>query len=140
MGTKRKILCAVDFSPGSRLALRRAAELARDEEGDLSVLHVVGMLDGLFGVVKIHDQAVESADEALEDCRREAAALGAKHVTGILGVGAPSESIVHAAHERACDLIVLGTHGRTGLEHAVLGSVAEKVVRHAGCDVLVVRR
>jgi nucleotide-binding universal stress UspA family protein len=133
-------LCAVDFSPCSRVALRKAAELACDDDVDLSVLHVIGMLDGLFGVAHLHDQAVESADQALEDFRREATKLGARHVTGILGVGAAPESIVRAAHDRACDLIVLGTHGRTGLPHALLGSVAEKVVQHAECDVLVVRR
>ena len=54
--------------------------------------------------------------------------------------GHPAETIVHVAQERAADLIVMGTHGRTGLRHALLGSVAEKVVRLAPCPVLTVRQ
>ena len=53
--------------------------------------------------------------------------------------GDPADAIVHVAQEHKADLIVMGTHGRTGLAHAFLGSVAEKVVRHASCPVLVTR-
>ena len=56
-----------------------------------------------------------------------------------LAVGPPAETIVRIAQEQAADLIVMGTHGRTGLQHALLGSVAEKVVRLAACPVLTVR-
>ena len=56
-----------------------------------------------------------------------------------IGSGDPANAIVHAAKEHHVDLIVMGTHGRTGLAHAFLGSVAEKVIRHASCPVLVTR-
>ena len=56
-----------------------------------------------------------------------------------LAAGHPAETIVRVAQERAADLIVMGTHGRTGLQHVLLGSVAEKVVRLAPCPVLTVR-
>jgi universal stress protein A len=56
-----------------------------------------------------------------------------------VAAGSPAETIVHVAHERGADLIVMGTHGRTGLHHMLLGSVAEKVVRLAPCPVLTVK-
>jgi nucleotide-binding universal stress UspA family protein len=139
-----KILCPVDFSPGSREALRIAAGFAREGTASLILAHVwepprwsnseVLLVPGVL-------QDTMDAEEAeLEAWKAEARQLGAKEigvrfVTGI----AWNEIVALTRSDPAIDLVVMGTHGRTGLRHVLLGSVAEKVVRHAACPVLVVR-
>jgi nucleotide-binding universal stress UspA family protein len=82
----------------------------------------------------------DQAQRHLEEWRLEAERLvGAARVTAEKGVGEPAAEIVSFAKDRAVDLLVLGTHGRTGLEHALMGSIAERVVRRARCPVLTVR-
>jgi nucleotide-binding universal stress UspA family protein len=83
----------------------------------------------------------ELADQAakhLGEWRREAEGLGAPSVAATTAIGEPAVEIVGYAKEHGIDLLVLGTHGRTGLEHALMGSVAERVVRRARCPVLTV--
>lgn len=80
------------------------------------------------------------AEQDLARWKAEAQQLGARHVSAVVVTGTPWNEIVeHAKHNAAIDLIAMGTHGRTGIKHVLLGSVAEKVVRHAPCPVLVVR-
>jgi nucleotide-binding universal stress UspA family protein len=82
----------------------------------------------------------DQAQKHLEEWRAEAEKLvGAPRVTAAPAVGEPSAEILEAAREAKSDLIVVGTHGRTGLEHALMGSIAERVVRRAHCPVLTVR-
>ena len=81
----------------------------------------------------------EAARLAIESTRREVIDLGVKEVSTVVTTGVPWEQIVSAASDAAFDLIVLGTHGRSGLGRFLLGSVAEKVMRHAPCSVLVAR-
>jgi nucleotide-binding universal stress UspA family protein len=85
----------------------------------------------------------ELADQAqrhLEEWRLDAERLaGGQRVAAEKGVGEPAAEIVTFAKENAVDLLVLGTHGRTGIEHALMGSIAERVVRRAHCPVLTVR-
>ena len=69
-----------------------------------------------------------------------AAAAGRKDLPSEVLTGSPARTIVDAARQHQCDLIVMGTHGRHGMAHLLLGSVAERVVRTAACPVLVVRR
>jgi len=141
-----KILCPVDFSPGSRAALREAAELARESGASLELVCVSevtawqSMVDFQL-VPEVIQQATFSEESELAKWKAEAAQLGVKDVSSRRLVGVPWDQIVAAARDdRAIDLIVMGTHGRTGLGRALLGSVAEKTVRHAPCAVLVVRR
>jgi nucleotide-binding universal stress UspA family protein len=143
--TFRKILCPVDFSPGSQLAMRVAIRLASDAEAELVLAHawyvppVAFAEDYVFSPVLIQTMR-DGAEAALDAAAREAAALGARHLTPKLLTGTPRHEIVQVLErDPAFDLVVMGTHGRTGLARFLLGSVAESVVRHAPCSVLTVR-
>jgi nucleotide-binding universal stress UspA family protein len=140
----RKILCATDFSPGSRPALRVAAEYAVRDGADLTLLHVhepmalllppdVTSDSRLLPSIRAHEQLL------LEEWQKEATRLAGKTVVSRMVEGSAWESVVQLATEGFYDLIVVGTQGRTGLAHALVGSTAERIVRHASCDVLVVR-
>jgi nucleotide-binding universal stress UspA family protein len=139
-----RILCPVDFSAGSGEALRVAAELARERDAALVLVHVwspaqMTMGEGYLAPAVIQDM-VDGETAQLAKSKTEAQQLGVKEVATRLLTGVPWDEIVSAARsDSAVDLIVIGTHGRTGLAHVLLGSVAEKVVRHAPCPVLVVR-
>lgn len=121
----RQILFATDFSDASRLAAETAADVARHFDARLHVLHVV--------------PPVTDPTPAPADLRTLADRLGRglPVVTAIVS-GRPARQIAAYARKNAIDLIVLGTHGRTGVSRALLGSVAEAVVRHAACRVLTV--
>jgi nucleotide-binding universal stress UspA family protein len=138
-----KILCPTDFSPGAERALRMAARLAADSGAELVIAHAWHIpptyaLEAPFPPY-VKDHIVEDAQRGLDNAVREATAAGAKYVTGKLLAGVPWAEIVGELEHQAFDLCVLGTHGRTGLARILLGSVAEKVVRHAPCSVLAVR-
>src|SRR5512135_3331045 len=142
----KKICCPIDFSDASRAAMEVAADLARRTGADLVLLHAYPIPGYTFpdgSVVASPKMMQELADQArrhLEEWRVEAERLvGAPRVTAETAVGEPAAEIVEAARERGADLVVVGTHGRTGLEHALMGSVAERVVRRAHCPVLTVR-
>ncbi len=136
-----EILVPVDYSPPATAALRLAGEVAEALHAHLTVLHLLPI-----EVYAVGDYPIVTPDGArLEE---ERARLDA-HVRATLGAadssfdtivswGSPFLQIVDYAIERHADLIVLGTHGRTGLRHALLGSVAEKTVRLAPCPVLTV--
>jgi nucleotide-binding universal stress UspA family protein len=143
--TARKILCALDFSPGSQSALQRAIQLAHEQRADLVVMHVwyappTGLGDipiplGMAG--RLTGEAMLSLDGAVEQAR----AAGVTNVVSQLVQGVPGWAIVEAANQDpAIDLVVVGTHGRTGLARVLVGSVAEYIVRHAPCTVLVARQ
>jgi nucleotide-binding universal stress UspA family protein len=137
-----KILCPIDFSDGSRDALRVAAERARETSAALLLVHVWhAPLTGEFQFTPVALQSMFESEQAeLATWKGLATEFGAGEVETRLATGAPWDQIVKLAHaDQAVDLVVMGTHGRTGLAHALLGSVAEKVVRHAPCAVLVVR-
>ena len=141
----RKILCPVDFSEPSREAVHYAADLAEQFGAELlllSVYHVPGyaMPDGvLVAGPEALTEIADDVDRQLEVMRAEAVRRGATNVATESAMGAPHQEIIRVAREGACDLIVIGTHGRTGLKHVLLGSTAEKVVRTAPCPVLTVR-
>ncbi|HEX7842011.1 MAG TPA: universal stress protein [Kofleriaceae bacterium] len=139
-----KILCPIDFSPGSREALRLAAELARDAPAQLVLAHVWepprwsnGEIPLAPGVIQ---DMVDSEEAELARWKAEAQKLGAKEIAVQFLSGVPWDEIVTLVKsDPAIDLVVMGTHGRTGIKHVLLGSVAEKVVRYAPCPVLVAR-
>jgi nucleotide-binding universal stress UspA family protein len=135
-----RILCAVDFSEPSRAAMCEAAQLARHFDADLELFHVYPLpmhLDGTVEPVQI-DELLAWIDRTLAAWQREAIGFGAPRVKTRAVQGGAWHEIVARAEESDADLIVVGTHGRTGLRHALVGSVAERVVRHAGCRVLTV--
>jgi universal stress protein A len=142
--TFKKILCAVDFSDSAREAMRAAAELARSSQATLVLVHVwqAPLWTTDYGMQWPNDALLEvqaTEESKLAAWRAEAQQLGAPEVASKLLRGVPWDEIVGTARDdRSIDLIVLGTHGRTGLRRALIGSVAERVVRHAPCTVMVV--
>jgi nucleotide-binding universal stress UspA family protein len=147
--TFTKILAATDFSDDSNHALEYAEELARKFSAEILVVHVdqplspvmVTELSPGLDVGTMNRIAEEQRLSALKELDRITARLrdaGLKS-RGLLKVGAPFLEIISAAHGDSADLIVLGTHGRSGLAHVLMGSVAERVVRKAHCAVLTIR-
>jgi universal stress protein A len=141
----RKILCAVDFSEPSRAAMSAAIDQITDGRGSLTLVHVHELPPLAFPEAGIDPRWVTdmlaSAEKALAEWKRQALdRLGGKGtVDTVARQGSPWHDVVTLASERGCDLIVVGTHGRTGFKHVLLGSVAERIVRHASCAVLVAR-
>jgi nucleotide-binding universal stress UspA family protein len=141
----KNILVPVDFSACSNEAMDTAVDLASRYDASLCLVHVHDLgahalpTGYLFPTPEQLEHVMASHGEQLERTRRELEATGAKNVTTHLLRGVPATEITSLAKQLAVDLIVMGTHGRTGLEHAIVGSVAERVVRRATCPVLVVR-
>lgn len=142
----KKILVPTDFSEHGRHALTYGVELAGKFGAELHMLHV---LQDLVAMVPEPGMAFPMPGDYLKDLRegseRALGELADKIVPeGITAVkevreGPPFLEVIRYAKENEIDLIVMGTHGRSGLAHALLGSVAEKVVRKAPCPVLTVR-
>jgi nucleotide-binding universal stress UspA family protein len=133
------ILHPTDFSDRSLFAFRLACALARDYQAHLIVLHVAPLqvLGAVEGVVLIPP---ENQREALEEeLHRLQPPNPGIHVEHRLVQGEPVPEILEVAGQTKADLIVMGTHGRTGLSRLLMGSVAEQVVRNAPCPVLIVR-
>ncbi len=141
----RKILCPTDFSPGSRQAMRVAVRLADEAGAEIVLVHAWYVPPMAYGpeyalAAELVQEIQESARAALSAALREATALGAKRLTSQLRTGPARHEIVEVLErDPGFDLVVMGTHGRTGLARVLLGSVAEGVVRHAPCPVLAVR-
>ncbi|WP_242340587.1 MULTISPECIES: universal stress protein [Anaeromyxobacter] len=141
----KRICCPIDFSDASRAAMEVAADLARRMGAELWLLHAYPVPGYTFpdgSVVaspKMLQDLAEGAQRHLDEWRVSAEALGAPHVETAKEAGEPAAEIVAFARARGMDLLVLGTHGRTGIEHALMGSIAERVVRRAHCPVLTVR-
>jgi nucleotide-binding universal stress UspA family protein len=142
--TVRKVLLATDFSEHSDHALDVACDLAARVDATLELLHVY-QVPGVVtatGFVPPPSDAYEaeeaSVNAALNTRRRTAETAGVREVTTHAREGFTVEVILHEAEMGSADLIVVGTHGRTGFRRAFLGSVAENVLRHARRPVLVV--
>ena len=121
----RNILFATDFSAASELAYRTAVEFARHFRAQLHVVHVVPPATDPIPSKEALDQLMAAMPPDLT--------VRSETLNGL-----PARQIVGYARRTAIDLIVLGTHGRTGVSHAIVGSVAEAVVRRARCRVMVV--
>lgn len=144
------ILLPTDGSECSAKAMAYALSFAKQYGGRVVALHVIDrrweeQTRVVFAEVgqdltqKIRDGYEEEARRILREVTDAAGEAGVP-VEGRVLTGIPSEEIVRAAQELAADLIIMGTHGRAGMSHLLLGSVAEKVVRRAPCPVLTVRR
>lgn len=146
MNPVKRILVPVDFSPCSKAALEHASFLAHRLGAELEVLHVWEPPTYVTPEMVVHmpgeksrtlaefvrTQSGQAMEALLASIERDGLV-----VHGRLETGAVVETILRAAREN--DLVVMGTHGRTGLSHLLLGSVAEKVVRRSPCPVLTVR-
>lgn len=133
--TLKKILVFVDFSACSRKALHDAAPFARQFGADLTLIFVLQSYPPTLELADIDPTAEAKAE--LEDLRKSVCHI--VRTETVLKRGEPYREIVGAASELEIDLIILSTHGRSGVARVLLGSTAEKVVRHAGYPVLVVR-
>jgi nucleotide-binding universal stress UspA family protein len=135
----KKLLFATDFSPASGAALKYATALARDSGATLLILHVEELPTPYAG----GEMLLPQPEYPNPEIRRmlEAVVPPDKNIKyeHHLVLGTPAEDIVRVAKEQKADLIVIGTHGRTGLKRVLMGSVAEAVMRRAGCPVLTLK-
>ena len=141
----KTILHPTDFSPASRPAFRKAIEMARKDRATLTLLHVMAPMipaGNLYISPRTYDEwaaaATESAHKAMGGLLERARAAGVK-AKSIVVMGTPADAIVRTARTRRAELIVMGTHGRSGLSRVLLGSVASRVIATAPCPVLTVR-
>jgi nucleotide-binding universal stress UspA family protein len=142
-----KIVLAIDGSKFSEAAIRTVIEQAHRQDTEIQVLHVVeppsllvaremGGYDRNLDVV--WEAETKQAEALVTKVADELRSKGLK-VTTAVEQGDPKSKIIDAAAKWCADLIVVGSHGRKGLEHFLLGSVSDTVVRHAGCSVEIVR-
>jgi nucleotide-binding universal stress UspA family protein len=142
-----QVIVAYDFSQTSEQALARAVEVAA--RAPQHVLHIVAVLDrhaAWSAVEPLDGVTYESADRLQHMIMERARAAFAGRPTAAevqffvhVRIGKPAPEILALASEVGADLIFIGSHGKTGVERLVLGSVSERVVREAGCAVMVVR-
>lgn len=143
----RKIMCPIDFSENSEHAMHYGIALAAAHEAELHLLHVTEppiyplstdyfgpQFDSIEIIKDLEAISRKRMQESIETAKEDYAT-----VIGKVVAGTPFVEIIRVAREDRADLIVLGTHGRTGLAHVMIGSVAEKVVRKAPCPVLTVK-
>lgn len=138
----RKVLIAVDDDPVAAHAAEVGLDLGRSLRAEVAIVHVIDTTQAYGADTGIAPAKLAAQVEA------EAKGLMAGYLKRLslpagastfLAVGLPAEEIVKAADEWAADLIVIGSHGRGGVRRVLVGSVAEGVMRHASCPVLVVR-
>ncbi|HEY2992781.1 MAG TPA: universal stress protein [Methylomirabilota bacterium] len=139
----RHILCATDFSDTAEAAWAAACELGRTLNGELLLVHVFTEFPvypevAVIEVQRVWDEQRAWVERALAE-RVGAAARRGLTARSLIKTGVAAEGLVDAAAESHADLIVIGTHGRTGLTRLVVGSVAERVVRLAPCAVLTIK-
>ena len=143
----KKIICPVDFSEPSECALAQAVTMAEQADAELLLITVVSPVpvaaytEGtLFTEINnLQDQLPDLAQKQLAALRDKFCATVSERTSLHVAIGIPFVEIVRYAREKEADLIVMGSHGRTGIEHLLIGSVTERVVRKASCSVLVVR-
>ncbi len=143
----KNVLVATDFSDASGVALKYGRELARTFESTLHVIHAVDLLAARIPMSQGHGYDLDHLQKEIEESARVAiselltaddrAKLDAREA--VVAALNPAEAVLDYAREKMIDVIVIGTHGRTGLSRLVMGSVAEKIVRNAPCPVLTVR-
>lgn len=141
----KRILYPTDFSDPSACALHYAAEMAKKFDAELVMLHVLldesQMVSFYLPQLTVKNLSKDMEDGArakMDEFIKETTALDGIEYTCEMVKGIADDEIIKYANANAIDLIVIGTHGRTGLEHVIFGSTAEKVVRTAKCPVLTV--
>lgn len=135
----RAILHPTDFSPSSDFAKSLAWSLARDHGARLIVLHIAAPPAVMHGEIVAPLAGGGYKDNAWKALRRLQWPDDSVSVELLVESGDPAKEILRLAREIPCDLIVIGTHGRTGLGRLLMGSVAEQVVRKAACPVVTVK-
>jgi nucleotide-binding universal stress UspA family protein len=141
----KTILFPTDFSNGARAAMDHAISLAKDYNAKLILLYVIQdisiaewYIPSSISVTDLVEDMQKSAWNEMNKWNTEVSAK-VKDVETMVVRGVPFAEIIKTAKNKNADLIVIGTHGRTGIDHMLFGSTAEKVVRKAPCPVLTVR-
>ncbi len=142
----KRILYATDFSPASEPALQEAVDLSKQNGSELLLVHVLEPVRYVAGeefggpelYVKLEEISDQNAQASMNKLVEKVASLGVK-AKGQLLKGVAHEQIVSAAESANADMIVIGTHGRTGFSKLFMGSVAGRVISTALCPVLTVR-
>ena len=141
----KTVLFPTDFSNGARAAMDYALSLAKDYNARLVLLYVIQdisiaewYIPSSISATDLVEDMQKSAGKEMEKWGAEAAAK-VKDVEKMVVRGVPFVEIIRTAKEKKADMIVIGTHGRTGIDHMLFGSTAEKVVRKSPCPVLTVR-
>jgi len=135
----KAILFPTDFSTASDAALAHAETLAKQSDAKLVIVHVeepplaYGGGELYYGLPEPNSERIQ---KMLEDVRPRDPAVAFEHR---LSMGDPAGEVVRIAGDEGCEMIVMGTHGRTGLTRLLMGSVAEQIVRRAPCPVLIYR-
>jgi nucleotide-binding universal stress UspA family protein len=145
MSDFKTVLFATDFSESSDHAFKYAYTVAKRFDAKLLVLHVINELVDLRGFYVPHISIDKLEDEMAESANKMMDKFIATHaqdygqIESIVAPGIPYDEILKKAEEESVDLVVLGTHGRTGLDHVLFGSTAEKVVRKSTIPVMTIR-
>lgn len=141
----KKILAPTDLSELSKRGLRYALEMARDDSATVIVYHIIDFGGDWHNRLADHGPSRDLLEESgrildkfladhFADC------IDLVEVSRVVEFGAPHKSIVEKAASEKVDMIVMSTHGRTGVDHLILGSTAEKVVARTPCPVLIIPR
>ncbi|MBI3607371.1 MAG: universal stress protein [Nitrospirae bacterium] len=139
MFSLQTVLVPIDFSPSALAALRHAVELVRPQNGTVLLLHVVNpAANGISEAEAIGGRILARFEHRLENLANGLRAEGGNVEPSVL-IGSVEDEILAMANRRGVDLIVIGTHGRSGWGHHLLGSTAERIVRRADCPVLTVK-
>lgn len=141
----KTILFALDFSQSSDYAFQYALSLTRKYQARLLIVHIINEPVDLRGFYvphisfeKLEQEIEEGAKKMMEKFCREQLGDYGNYETSLLP-GIPYDEIIKKAEEQSADLIIMGTHGRTGLDHVLFGSTAEKVVRKSAIPVMTIR-
>lgn len=146
----KRILVTTDFSEAGDHAIGHAFRMAADHGAEVVLCHVVETIlapNPLYAHYypadllnpEIRERAEQDAHNALSERVPKDSELADVPHTSFVAHGMPADEIIRVAKDRDADLIVIATHGRTGLKHLFMGSTAERVIRHVHCPVLIVR-
>ena len=146
MARIRRILHATDFSKASARALNEAIKLAKQNRAEILIVHIIEPTPYVAGdelgsaeiYTKLEDMAKRDAEASMSKLLRRLKKSNIK-ARGLLLMGSPHDQIVKSAKSKKVGMIVIGTHGRTGLSKLFMGSVAGKVIALATCPVVTVR-
>jgi universal stress protein A len=140
----KNILLPIDFSKISLTAAEYAVELAKEYKATLHVLNVLEKTPPILAIRSLdlsREKIIQSIDadakEQMDDCIKKIKKFGDVEIVPIIKKGIDYEEIIKYSQEKKIDVIVIATHGRTGILHTLLGSVAEKVIRYSKIPVLV---